>query len=164
MTVVMGVTGTGKSSIGRRLARSLDQPFIEGDDFHSSASIEKMRSGVPLTDEDRAPWLDRLNRELLRHHSSGAVLACSALTESSRRRLTAAVEDVRFVFLRGDEHLLRSRLEARRGHFAKANLLDSQLETLEEPDDAAVVEVDGSPDEVFARVLAAARAGTRHLG
>src|SRR6478609_8664859 len=109
IVVVMGVEGTGKSTIGERLAASLDLPFIEGDDFHSAANIEKMRHGVALTAEDRAPWLDRLNRELRRHESGGAVLACSALTELSRRRLTKGVGDVRFVLLHGDEDVLRAR-------------------------------------------------------
>jgi gluconokinase len=153
IVVVMGVAGTGKSTVGKRLAASLHLPFIEGDAFHSAANIEKMSHGEPLTAEDRAPWLDRINRELRRHDSAGAVLACSALTESSRRRLTKGVAGVRFVLLRGDEDVLRARLKARKGHFAGANLLASQLATLEEPDDAVVVDVDAPPDEVFARAL-----------
>ena len=157
MIVVMGVTGTGKSTIGKRLASSLDLPFIEGDDFHDPANVDKMRRGVPLTDEERVPWLDRLNVELRAHVRSGAVLACSALTKAARRRLTVDVDDVRFVLLRGDEGLLRARLQTRKGHFVSVNLLASQLETLEEPDDAAVVNVDGTPDAVFARVVAALR-------
>jgi gluconokinase len=99
-----------------------------------------------------------LHVELRRHAESGAVLACSALTETSRQRLTADVADVRFVLLRGDEKLLRSRLAARKGHFAGPDLLASQLETLEEPENAAVVEIDGTPDAVFARVVAALQA------
>jgi gluconokinase len=154
IVVVMGVAGTGKTSVGLRLARWLHVPFVEGDDFHSARDIAKMRRGEPLTDDDRAPWIDALNGELQRHAGSGAVLACSALTHSSRRRLTEGVAGARFVFLHGDESVLRGRLEARRGHFAGASLLTSQLATLEAPPDAVAVDVARPPDEVFARVVA----------
>lgn len=150
----MGVTGTGKSSIGERLAATLGLPFIEGDDFHAASSIAKMCRGIGLSAADRGPWIDRLHRELLRSASSGAVLACSALTEELRRRLADSVPDVRYVFLRGDASVLRSRLEARQGHFSGADLLASQLETLEEPEHAIEVDVSGTPDAVLARVLA----------
>lgn len=154
IVVVMGVAGTGKSLIGERLARSRHLPFIEGDDFHGPASVAKMRRGEPLAEADRAPWIARLNDELRRHAGSGAVLACSALTESTRRRLIDGVAHVRFVFLRGDERVLRTRLEARSGHFAGPDLLASQLAALEEPHDAVVVDVAGTTDDVFAQVLA----------
>ncbi len=157
IVVVMGVTGTGKSSVAHRLAEELRLSFVEGDDFHDQASIEKMGRGEPLTEQDRQPWLDRLNGELRRHEPEGSVLACSALTASSRRRLADGLTDVRFVFLRGRKDVLRHRLEKREGHFAGAELLDSQLDTLEVPEDAVLVDV-GDPLEV---VLAHALAGLR---
>jgi len=154
IVVVMGVTGTGKSSVGEHLAASLGLPYIEGDDFHDPASIEKMRKGIGLTAADRGPWIDRLHHELVRHGSSGAVLACSALTEEIRRQLSADLPTVRYVFLRGDERVLRSRLEARKGHYAGADLLTSQLETLEAPEHAIEVDVSGTPDSAAATALA----------
>lgn len=158
IVVVMGVAGTGKSSVGRRLAEALDVPFVEGDDFHDRSSIEKMRRGQPLGDDDREPWIERLNTEIRRLVPSGAVLACSALTERSRRRLVRGVPDVRLVFLYGDEALLRSRLEAREDHFAGAGLLTSQLEALEAPANAAVeVDVAQPLDVVVAGAVAALR-------
>ncbi len=151
VVVVMGVTGTGKSTVGKRLASSMVLPFIEGDDFHDPANVEKMRRGVPLTEEDRGPWLDKLRTEILRHES-GAVLACSALTAAFRHRLVSGVEGVRFVLLRADVGLLRERLEARKGHFAGVDLLDSQLNLLEEPDDAVTVDVDAPEDDIVRRI------------
>lgn len=152
----MGVTGTGKSSIGRPLASALHLPFIEGDDFHDPADVEKMRHGIALTEADRGPWLSRLNAEL-RRHASGAVLACSALTERSRLRLVGTVPGVRFVFLHADERVLQSRLDARKDHFAAPSLLASQLDTLEEPADAVKVDVDRPRDVIVAEVLAGLR-------
>lgn len=151
----MGVAGSGKTMIGTRLADALGLPFVEGDDFHAPANVEKMRRGIPLTEEERGPWLDRLHAELEARTPTGAVLAGSALTDASRRRLTTGVAGVRFVLLRADEAVLRSRLEARTGHYAGADLLASQLATLQEPDDAVVVDVDAPPDAVVARVVAA---------
>jgi gluconokinase len=155
--VVMGVAGSGKTTIGRRLARALGVPFVEGDDFHDPENIARMARGEPLTDEMRKPWLDRLNRELHRHRDTGVVLASSALTEASRRRLTAGLPDVKFVVLTGDAELLRQRLAQRKGHFFDPDLLDSQLATLEIPPDGIVVPIDGTPEEVTERALAGLR-------
>jgi gluconokinase len=154
LLVVMGVAGSGKTTIGIRLAAALGVPFVEGDDFHDPANVERMRRGEPLTDALRVPWLDRLNRELHRRRATGVVLACSALTAASRRRLTAGLRDVRFVVLTGDAELLRERLTQRRGHFFDPDLLESQLATLEIPDDGIVVSIDGTPAEVTERALA----------
>jgi gluconokinase len=151
--VVMGVTGSGKTTIGRLLAEHLGVPFVDADDFHRATSIEQMRRGEPLDDEDREPWLDRLNVELRHLAPGGVVVACSALTEEYRRRLTAGVDGVRFVVLSGPPELLRKRIEARTGHFASAELLPSQLETLEIPDDAMIVGVARPPEEVAASIL-----------
>jgi gluconokinase len=158
--VVMGVTGVGKTTIGRRLAAALDLPFLDADDFHDDAAKAKMHAGIPLNDADREPWLDRLNRALRDHRATGAVLACSALTGAYRRRLTAGVADVRFLVLTGDPDVIRARIETRREHFAGADLLPSQLATLEPPPDAVTVDVDGTPDETTARALAALRANS----
>lgn len=157
LVVVMGVAGSGKSTIGRRLAAALGVPFVEGDDFHDPENIERMARGKPLTDEMRKPWLDRLNRELHRHTATGVALACSALTEESRRRLTAGLDNVKFVVLVGDRELLHERLAQRKGHFFDPDLLDSQLATLEIPEDGVIVPIDGTPDEVTERALARLR-------
>ncbi len=154
IVVVMGVAGSGKTTIGRRLAQALGVPFVEGDDFHDPENIERMARGEPLTDQLRQPWLDRLNRELHRRRATGVVLAASALTEAARRRLTEGLDDLRFVVLTGDRELLRKRLEQRKGHFFDPDLLDSQLATLEVPDDGIVVPIDGTPEEVTERALA----------
>jgi gluconokinase len=152
---VMGVAGSGKTTIGKRLAAALALPFVEGDNFHDPENIERMRRDEPLTDEMRGPWLDRLNRELHRRRATGVVLACSALTEWSRRRLRAGLSDVKFVVLTGDAALLRARLAHRKGHFFDPDLLESQLATLEIPEDGIIVPIDGTPDEVTQRALAA---------
>jgi gluconokinase len=152
--VVMGVAGTGKTTIGTRLARALGVPFLEGDQFHDPKNIERMRSGRPLTDEMRKPWLDRLNRELRNRRAAGVVLACSALTDASRRRLTAGLSGVRFVVLTGDTEVLRQRLAQRRHHYFGPELLDSQIAALEIPADGIVVPIDGTPEEITQRALA----------
>src|SRR4051794_8312390 len=130
----MGVSGAGKTTVAQRLAGALGLPYIEADDFHSPGARAKTRRGEAMTDEDRDPWLDRLNAEL-RARPGGAVLACSALAERHRERLLRDVEDVRLVFLTADPALIRARLAARRGE-AGPELLDSQLATLEPPPDA----------------------------
>lgn len=132
----MGVSGCGKSTLGALLAESLGCPFLEGDSFHSPEAVEKMRSGQPLTDEDRWPWLDRLGRataETVEEHGV-AVAACSALREVYRDRLRDAIGDnTRFVLLDNDRDLLLERLGNRPGHYMPPSLLDSQLSTLERP-------------------------------
>lgn len=155
--VIMGVAGSGKTTIGTRLARALGVPFLEGDHFHDPENVERMARGEPLTDEMRKPWLERLNGELRQRRGTGVVLACSALTAASRRRLAAGLPDVRFVVLTGDAALLRERLTQRKGHFFDPDLLDSQLATLEVPDDGVVVPIDGTPEEVTERALAGLR-------
>ena len=139
--VVIGVTGAGKSTVGAALAARLDWRFIEADDFHSESSWKKLERGEPLTDADRAPWLARLRGELEGAVARGesAVLACSALKQAYRDALTpagAAPGEVRFVYLQADPDLTAQRLESRDAHRASPRLLQSQLATLEEPDDA----------------------------
>ncbi len=154
--VVMGVSGCGKSHLGSRLAMASRLPFIEGDDFHSPASIEKMAAGSALDDDDRAAWLVRL-QDALRQAPEGAVLACSALKRRYRDTLRQAAPSIVFVQLDGSRALLEQRLRSRTGHFMSPHLLDSQLADLEplQPDEAGVVlSTDWSASELVAAVLA----------
>lgn len=131
LIVVMGVSGSGKSVVGAALAARLALPYADGDDLHPPANVAKMRAGVPLTDEDRWPWLDTVGEWLSDHAATGAVIACSALRRSYRDRLLAHAQTARFVELDVPPHVLHARLAARTGHFMPASLLDSQLATLE---------------------------------
>ncbi len=158
--VVMGVTGTGKTTIGRMLADRLDARFAEGDDYHPTANVEKMRSGHPLDDEDRRPWLEAIAKDLRRWLEDGttAVVTCSALKRNYRDLLRQAGPGVRFLYLEGDAELIRQRLAGRQGHYMPAALLPSQLRTLENPadePDVATVEVDGEPEQILERALRA---------
>ncbi len=162
IVVVMGVAGSGKTTVGRGLADALGLPFLDADDFHDAVSLALMRAGKPLGDAQREPWLDRLAGELRgrRAAHTGAVLACSALTDVYRRRLTAGLGGVSFVLLTGAPELIGRRLAARTGHFAGATLLPSQLATLEAPSDAVVVDV--APP--VAKVIGSALAGLADRG
>jgi gluconokinase len=152
VVVLIGVSGSGKSTIGRRLARAMRCRFYEGDDFHSRASKQKMRAGIPLTDADRRPWLNAIHALISKILSDGkiAVVACSALRKSYRDRLRQP--DVQFIYLKGDYALFYKRLKDRRGHFFKADLLASQFETLEEPFDAITVDVARPPVAIVAEI------------
>lgn len=134
IVIIFGVSGAGKTTVGELLAQELGWRFVEADDFHSPANIEKMRSGRPLSDEDRWPWLERLREEIQRLIAAGenAVLACSALKRAYRDRLCVSGE-VQFVFLRGDYSLIENQLRSRHGHFMDPTLLLSQFDALEEP-------------------------------
>jgi gluconokinase len=155
--VIMGPAGAGKTTIGTLLAHSLGWRYLEADDFHSAANVEKMRRGIPLTDADRAPWLASM-RDALRtaiEREERVVLACSALKGRYRSALlppNATREQVRFVYLRASAALLRDRLAHRVGHFAGPELVNSQLETLEEPSDALWVDASRSPEEIVAEI------------
>ena len=131
----MGVAGSGKSTVAARLAQRLGWDFAEADTFHSSANIAKMSSGTPLTDDDRAPWLDAMAAYLAHSRASGkpCVLACSALRRAYRDRLASGNADARFVYLQGSFEMIAARLATRRGHYMPASLLASQFATLEEP-------------------------------
>jgi gluconokinase len=142
--VVMGVAGCGKSAMGQRLAQALQVPLIEGDSFHPTANIEKMRRGVPLDDADRAGWLDLLAGELARH-PAGAVLTCSALKRSYRDRLRAAAPDLAFLHLSLTREQALRRVVGRPDHFYPPSLVDSQFQDLEDPaGEAGVVTLDAA--------------------
>jgi gluconokinase len=156
--VVMGVSGSGKTTVAALLAKQLGWPFMEGDRLHPPANVEKMRQGTPLNDADRAPWLDRIGEELKRWGAEerSGVLTCSALKRAYRDRIRAARSDVRFIYVRGSETLLAARVAARQHEYMPASLLRSQFDTLEEPTpDERVVTVDacGSVDKEVAAVI-----------
>ncbi len=155
--VIMGVAGAGKTTIGELLATRLGWAYHDADAFHPPANVAKMRDGTPLTDEDRAPWLARLNE--LAKSASGAgqsiIIGCSALKARYRERLAAGVESMRFVCLKGPQGLVAQRLAARRGHFMPPGLLDSQFAALEEPADAIVVSIDRTPAEMVEEIVVA---------
>ena len=157
--VIMGVTGSGKTTVGERLARDVGWEFLDADDFHPPANKAKMHAGIPLTDDDRWPWLaalhDALGRALA--EDRGAVLACSALKGSYRDALSDGLDGLRFVLLDGDRALLRERLEHRPGHFMNPALLDSQIATLERPANALVVDIAQSVEEQVAFIRGAFR-------
>jgi gluconokinase len=155
IVVVMGVTGAGKTTVGRLLAASLGAAFLDADDFHPAPNVEKMRVGTPLTDEDRWPWLARLNETLRAHEArdASAVLACSALKASYRKVLLDGLAEARLVYLRGSRATIAARLADRRGHYMNPALLDSQFAALEEPADAIVAEVDADPASVAADLV-----------
>jgi len=147
--ILMGVSGAGKTTIGRLLAEELGWTFYDGDEFHSRTNVEKMRRGEPLTDDDRALWLVKLS-ELLRatlEAGSNAVVACSALKRLYREHLLID-EQVRLVYLKGDYSTIQDRLNQRRDHFMNASLLKSQFAALEEPEGAIAVDVAASPAEI----------------
>jgi len=156
IAILMGVSGTGKSTVGKDLAADLGWTFVEGDDFHPAANKQKMYQGIPLTDDDRRPWLKALGRRIdeAREHHENVVLACSALKHSYQEYLKEHdLSDVRFVFLTAPRDVLRQRLEDRTGHFMNPALLDSQLATLEPPEPAITVDVQPPPEKVAAEIV-----------
>ena len=154
IVVIMGVTGSGKTTVGVLLAKSLGWRFIEADDFHSPDNVEKMRRGEPLTDADREPWLARLaaNLKELDAGRESAVLACSALKHSYRETLRSSGADVRFVYLRVTRSEATERVQDRRGHFMPSSLVDSQFDTLEEPSEALDVDASKTPEVIVEEI------------
>ena len=154
----MGVSGSGKTTIGEALAARLGWPYEEGDKLHPEANVAKMRAGIPLTDADRAPWLAAVAARIdqRRRDGKGGIVSCSALKRAYRRAIIGARKGVRLVYLRGDQTLIAQRMAARRHHFMPPSLLQSQFETLEEPgpDEAPiVVDVAPPPAEIVATIL-----------
>jgi gluconokinase len=152
--LVMGTTGAGKSTVGKLLAARLDWAFLDADDFHPAANIEKMKHGIPLTDTDRLPWLANIHAELLRLNQAKqeVVLACSALKQCYRDQLSAGL-DFRVVYLRGTYDQMRRHIEARHGHFAGESILAGQFADLEEPKDALALDVSHSPEQLVAEAI-----------
>lgn len=152
---VMGVAGSGKSTIGRQFAEASGLPFYDGDDFHPEANVKKMAAGQPLTDEDRADWLAAIHRFVVEKLQAGQslVLACSALKARYRATLSAGIEpQTTWVYLEGSFDLIKSRMEARKDHFMPPALLQSQFDALEPPADAVVLSIEAAPEVLVARL------------
>ncbi|HVG39943.1 MAG TPA: gluconokinase [Pyrinomonadaceae bacterium] len=156
VVIMMGVTGSGKTTIGQLLARQLNWKFYDADEFHPPANIEKMHAGIALTDEDRVPWLESLRdlvKRLLEQNTDG-VLACSALRENYREYLL--IDDrVKLIYLKGDFRLIKDRLRKRRNHFMNPGLLQSQFDTLEEPRAGIPIDIAPSPKVIVRNIRAA---------
>jgi gluconokinase len=158
--VVMGVSGSGKTTVASLLAQRLRWRFAEADEFHPAANIAKMSAGIALTDEDRAPWLDAIAAliDSIRGANQHGVVTCSALKRAYRERLVHGHDDVRFVYLQGERDLVAKRMRAREGHYMPLALLQSQFDTLEEPgagENTIAVSIDATPDEIVATIVAA---------
>ena len=158
IVIVFGVSGAGKTTIGKLLAQEVGWRFYEADDFHSQANIDKLRRGIPLTDEDRWPWLENLRQLIERSLEAGenAVLACSALKRAYREPLRVS-DEVKFVFLHGDYALIEKQLRSRRGHFMNPELLRSQFADLEEPkpdEDVVTIELGRTPQQLVDEIKA----------
>jgi gluconokinase len=157
LILIMGVAGSGKTTVGARLASALDWEFIDADDFHSPQNLAKMASGTPLTDEDRRPWLNDLHALVTRFAQSDRdlVLACSALKSSYRDLLASASPETAIVYLKADPALILERLTQRQRHFMPANLVESQFTALEEPEDAIAIPATLRPDQIVAAIRTA---------
>jgi gluconokinase len=153
IVIVMGVVGSGKTTVGRLLAEQLAWEFTDADDFHPTSNVEKIRHGIALTDEDREPWLQALREAITRWIGEGrnVVLACSALKRVYRREFEVGPE-VRFVYLKGSAELIAERLRLRKGHFADDKILASQFAALEEPEGAVTVEIAAAPQQIVAEI------------
>ncbi len=156
--IVMGVAGSGKSTVGARLAQRLGAEFFDADDFHPESNHAKMAAGIPLNDADREPWLVRLKREVIDATPDGkrSVLACSALKKSYRESLGVGSAGIQLIYLRGEAALLAERLAGRAGHFMKAGMLESQLAALEEPhpDEGITLGIDAGVEEILENIVA----------
>ena len=152
----MGVSGCGKTTIGKMLANEFNLPFFDADDFHPAINVEKMSKGIPLNDSDRRPWLLELAEHIKNWNSKkGAVLACSALKENYRKLLFSASDKdhITLIYLHGKKDLIAERLKERSGHYMPPKLLDSQFSDLEEPDNSIQVSINQSPKEILSNIL-----------
>ena len=152
--ILMGVSGSGKTTIGQMLAKQLGWSFYDGDDFHPRANIEKMAHDIPLTDEDRAAWLAALAQLIrgLEKDRRPGIIACSALKQSYRQRLQPQGADVRFVYLKGSYELILQRMQARHGHYMKPEMLKSQFATLQEPQGVPAVDIGQTPEAIVKQI------------
>jgi len=152
--VVMGVSGCGKTTVGKLLAKEKEIPFFDADDFHPENNIQKMQAGLPLNDDDREPWLNILSEKIREwNDESGAVLACSALKKSYRNTLKSETSDVTFIWLDGSYDLIKSRMQNRVGHYMPPGLLQSQFDALEPPSHAVKISIDQSPDSILSDII-----------
>jgi gluconokinase len=158
IVVVMGVSGSGKTTVGAMLAEAMQCPFLEGDSLHPKENIDKMSHGIPLTDADRAPWLAAIHARILEVFERGLdlVVGCSALKQQYRKLLAKDVP-IAWVYLKGSPALIRARLQHRPDHFMKADLLASQFDALDEPSDALVVDISASPAAIVKHILSQLR-------
>ncbi|NRA56091.1 MAG: gluconokinase [Gammaproteobacteria bacterium] len=158
--IVMGVAGSGKSTVGKNLASLLAIDFLEGDDFHTQRNVSLMSAGIPLTDKDRAPWLATLNHTISERisHKKGFVLACSALKKNYRQQLINNLDNLHFVYLKGSRAEIHSRMAARENHFMALSLIDSQFDALEEPDQTEnliTVSINNPVDQLVVQIVQA---------
>jgi gluconokinase len=153
VVIVMGVTGAGKTTVGRLLAEQSGWEFADADDFHPPANVEKMRNGIPLDDDDRKPWLERLRKSITDWIAEGrnVVLACSALKRSYRQELDVGPQ-VHFVYLKGSAEQIAERLRSRQGHFAGEQILAGQFADLEEPENALTIEIASTPEQIVDQI------------
>lgn len=152
--IVMGVSGCGKSTIGKLLSECLSLPFIEADEFHSKENVSKMSRGIPLNDEDRYPWLESLSKELQLHEKNGAILSCSALKESYRKILQRGLhKKIIWIYLEGSEKTIKQRMKGRQGHYMPDTLLKSQIATLEFPAYAYSFSIEKEPQEIVNEIV-----------
>tara|TARA_R110002051_G_scaffold235393_3_gene296900 strand:- start:4173 stop:4676 length:504 start_codon:yes stop_codon:yes gene_type:complete len=153
---IMGVSGTGKSTIGKLLSNKLALPFYDGDDYHPKANIDKMAAGKPLNDDDRHDWLVQLNKIALKNKELGSIIACSSLKKKYRDILKKDLTHFCFIFLEGSFDLILSRMKKRKNHFMPAELLKSQFETLEIPDSSEAfitVSIEHTPDQIISEII-----------
>jgi len=150
---IMGVSGSGKSTVGRLLADQLSIAFVDADDHHPPSNIKKMSQGVPLSDSDRVPWLEQINKIAINHLESGVVIACSALKKQYRVQLNQFIESkVHWVYLKGDYDLIYQRIKKRRGHFMNADMLRSQFETLQESATATTIDIANPVEQIIEKI------------
>lgn len=152
--IIMGVSGSGKTTVAKAMSDQFHMSYIEADDFHPASNIQKMTDGIPLTEEDREPWLWHLNNQLKSYqdHGKSCILACSALTRKARAILRTDIQKPVFIFLSCDKATIRDRLHQRRNHFMPASLLDSQFKTLEPPKEAITIKADQTPDTIMQQI------------